>query len=191
MTAEIAPMEWRNCPRFPNFDVSEWGDVRRAVAVHGGNIGLRLKGFIDGDGYIRYAMTDRDGAKKSVGAHVLVAEAFISQRPTEKHEVAHNNGSRVCCHYSQLRWATRKENHEDRNIHGTGVGIGQDNRNAKLTDEQVVEMRERYRDIKNKVVKQKISDLAKEYGICHEHLCGVVNGSKWAHVGGPISGSNK
>lgn len=51
--------------------------------------------------------------------HALVAEAFHGWRPSEDHEVAHGDGSRVNNHYRNLRWATRLENAADKMLHGT------------------------------------------------------------------------
>ncbi|WP_169194959.1 HNH endonuclease [Devosia sp. MC1541] len=179
---EVHAMQWRSCPRFPNFEVSEWGDVRRAVDVHGGSAGERLKGFVDADGYRRYVLTNTEGQKHHVTDYRLVAEAFIGPAPSERHEVAHNNGSRVCAHYSELRWATRKENHGDMKVHGTAPGVGQDNPRAKLTDADVIALRREYRAIKNRLVAKKISDLAKEYGLHHATVCSIVSGKSWSHI---------
>src|SRR5690348_17361295 len=107
-------MEWRECPRFPEFEISEWGDLRRVVACRTRRVGDKPRGFIDSDGYLRYVLRDpKDGTKASVQAHRLVAEAFIGPAPSPLHEIAHNNGSRICVHFSELRWALRVENHAD------------------------------------------------------------------------------
>lgn len=175
-------MIWRSCPRFPNFEVSEWGDVRRAVSVHGGSAGERLKGFIDADGYRRYALTDANGKKSHTPDYRLVAEAFIGPCPSDRHEVAHNNGSRVCAHFSELRWATRKENHEDIQVHGTSPSLGERNPKAKLTAQDVVRIRREYRAIKNREVNRRVGDLAKEYGLHHATVCNIARGKSWSHI---------
>jgi hypothetical protein len=175
-------MEWKVCPRFPNFQVSEWGDVRRAATVHGGSIGERLRGFVDADGYRRYVLKGDDGEKHHVTDYRLVAEAFIGPSPSEKHEVAHSNGSRVCAHYSELRWATRKENHRDTFVHGTTPGVGERNPKAKITEEDVRRLRREHRAIKNRELNKRVSDLAAEYGLCHATVCNIVRGKSWSHV---------
>jgi len=179
---QVHVMEWRSCPRFPNFDVSEWGDIRRAVAVNGHRAGKRLKGFIDADGYLRYALTNGSGDKETISVYRLVAEAFIGSAPSEKHEVAHNNGSRVCAHFKELRWATRKENHADMTIHGTALSVGEKNPKAKLTEQQVIELRREYRAIKNREVSRRVGDLAKQYGLHHATVCNIARGKSWSHI---------
>lgn len=175
MQANIIQMEWRAVADFPAYEVSECGDVRRL------NNSRRLRGFIDVDGYLRYALIDADGNKRAAIAHRLVAETFIGPAPSELHEVAHNNGSRISNHYTNLRWATRKENDDDRDIHGTRQA-GAGNGNAKLTEGDVREIRRIYREIKNRERSGKISDLARNFGIHHATLIHIATGKSWAHL---------
>jgi hypothetical protein len=51
----------------------------------------------------------------------LVAEAFLGEQPSGT-EVAHNDGDKLNCHYSNLRYATPKENSMDKIAHGTHPG---------------------------------------------------------------------
>ena len=171
MTAN--PMMWRRCMRFPLYEVSECGDVRRGER--------RPKGFIDADGYIRYVLELEDGGRGVVPAHQLVAEAFIGNAPSELHEVAHDNGSRIFNHFTNLRWATRVENDADRQVHGTAPK-GIKNGNAKLSDDDVRDIRRQYFLIKNRLSCGKISDLAEVYGIHHATLIRVATGKSWPHL---------
>lgn len=180
--AEAHSMHWRQCPRFPTFEVSEWGDVRRAVDVHGGKAGERMRGFIDADGYRRYVLTSVDGLREHVTDYRLVAEAFIGPAPSSRHEVAHNNGSRVCAHYSELRWATRVENHADTVVHGTTPGVGERNPKAKLTEADVIRLRREYRAIKNRESDKSVADLAVEFGIHLSTVSTIATGKSWSHI---------
>ncbi len=174
-------MEWRSCIGFQDYQVSECGDVRRAVGSRTRRAGWRLRGFIDADGYLRYALFDSEREKHPVMAHRLVAEAFIGPAPSEHHEVAHNNGSRVWNHFSNLRWATRTENTCDMVIHGTAQ-IGSKNGHAKLLDADVIEIRRIYREIKERRRTGKISDLARAYGVHHATLTKIATGKTWCHL---------
>jgi hypothetical protein len=174
-------MEWRACPGFPDYEVSECGDVRRASGSRTRRRGWRLRGFIDSDGYIRYALLDAAKVKRVAIAHRLVAEAFIGPPPSPSHEAAHNNGSRISNHYSNLRWATRKENDADTVVHGT-ARVGAANGNAKLTEDDVRSIRAEYRAIKNREREGRVSDLAKAYGIHHATLIHIATGKSWAHL---------
>lgn len=55
----------------------------------------------------------------SVMIHRAVAAAFLGPKPTKKHQVAHNNGIKADNRIENLRWATPKENAQDRYGHGT------------------------------------------------------------------------
>lgn len=175
-------MQWRSCPRFPGFEVSEWGDLRRSVAVHGGSVGQRLRGHIDSDGYLRYVLLNAEGNKEAVSVHRLVAEAFIGPAPSPKHEVAHNNGSRVCAFHGELRWATRKENHADTFVHGTTPGVGERNPKAKITEDDVIRIRREYRAIKNRLDPRRVKDLAASYGLNHATIISIAKGKSWSHI---------
>lgn len=156
-----------------DYEISECGDVRR--------LGRRLRGFTDSDGYLKYSLTMNDGERKAFHAHRLVAEAFIGPAPSKAHEVAHNNGSRVANHYENLRWATRKENDADTVIHGTNRA-GSKNGRAKISEQDVSDIRTKYRKIKDREIKGKISDLARSYGLHHATLIGIATGKSWSHL---------
>lgn len=180
MSAPTA-MEWRACPGFPDYEVSEHGDVRRAVASRTRKRGWRLRGFIDGDGYLRYVLRAPDRSKAPICAHVMVALAFIGPAPSDKHEVAHNNGSRVANHHSNLRWATRKENDADTKVHGTDRS-GERNGNAKVSEADVIDIRREYRRIKNRESAVRVGDLARRYGLNHKTLVRIARGAAWTHL---------
>lgn len=168
-------MQWRPAVGFPDFWVSEYGDVVKA------SHNRRIKGSLNFDGYPSYNLTDKDGVKRNISAHRLVAIAFIGAPPEEGSQVAHKNGSRLFCHPSNIRWATPKENHSDRQRHGTGP-CGESNPNAKLTEKDVLDIRRLHRDIKEGRLNMRVRDLADRYGIHHATLCGISRGKLWSHI---------
>lgn len=70
----------------------------------------------------------------------------------------------------------RKKNYSDENVANQGSGNGQ----AKLTEEDVVEIRRKYHD---KDVYQKT--LAKQYDVSRSNIGSIVRGDKWANASGP------
>lgn len=164
-------LEWRVCPRFPGHQVSDCGDLR----ILGGR---RLRGYINADGYIAYSIKS-GGAKVTVRAHTLVAEAFLGHRPSDRHEIAHRNGSRLLNTPTNLRWALRKENSDDRYRHGTHVK-GCRNGRARLTDDDVRFIRSRYREIKDQ--RGDVSELDRRFGISRSQVCRIAQFKAWAHV---------
>lgn len=169
-----ALMEWRPVKRAPRFEVSECGDVRLVATLR------RLRGFIDADGYLRYALK---GCEKigPVAAHVLVAEAFIGERPTPQHEVAHENGSRTLSHYSNLRWSLPAANQADKVLHGTSVA-GERNPHAKITTQDVADIRLQYRLIKIPGSGRNVAELDLRYGLHRSTIVAIATGKSWTHV---------
>lgn len=168
-------MEWRPIQNHIGFEISEYGDVRRSDSRK------RIKGFIDADGYIRVSLTGDDGKRSAIAIHVLVAKAFIGERPTPSHEVAHENGSRFNCHYSNLRWSLPADNQADKVTHGTSP-VGERNPRAKITDADVVDIRMEYRRIKQPGSGRSVSELERRYGLHRATIVGIANGARWPHV---------
>lgn len=107
--------EWRLIPGYPDYAVSEYGKVKRVTKAQGAQAGKIRKPVKNGK-YDYYALT-LSGKMTSIFGHRLVALAFIGPPPTPKHEVAHKNWKHKDNHYSNLRWATHKENMDDRVKH--------------------------------------------------------------------------
>lgn len=179
-------MEWRVCPRFSLYEVSDCGDLRRSKDGVTYKKGYGLKGFIDGDGYLKYSLVDDAGNKVSVHSHVLVAEAFIGPKPDGPYEVAHDNGSRIMNHFSNLRWATRKENSDDRVIHGT-VAAGESNGRAMITNADVISIRREYElamalDVRGREKTEFWKALSQLYGLSVCQLKKIAKRQAWSHI---------
>lgn len=166
-------MVWRRCPAFPNYEVSDSGDVRRAPDV-AHQPGRRLRGYIDTDGYLRYSLDHH-----IIGAHQLVALTFIGPAPSVRHEVAHCNGSRLLNAPSNLRWALPVENRADRVLHGT-ESVGTANGRAKITDDDVRYIRRRYREIK--AARGRVGELDEKFGLCRGQIIRIAKYQAWSHV---------
>jgi hypothetical protein len=178
---DVSAMEWRVCPRFSRYEVSECGDLRRANRGRASSNGTRIRGSIDTDGYLRYAITDDNGKRAPVTAYRLVAEAFIGPQPSPDHEVAHNNGSRISCYFRDLIWATRRQNAEDQLIHGTAQR-GENNNRHKISDADVLTIRAEYRAIKASRGERSVSELEARFGICRTQIIRIAKGYAWSHI---------
>lgn len=160
--------------RAPRFEVSECGDVRLAATRR------RLRGFIDADGYLRYAIKgwEQVGA---VCAHILVAEAFLGDRPSPVHQVAHENGSRLLNHYSNLRWSLPADNQADKIEHGTSPA-GERNPKAKISAQDVGVIRAEYRRIKQPGSGRRIAELERRFGLQRSTIIRIATGKSWSHI---------
>jgi hypothetical protein len=185
VTPEVYAMEWRTCARFPDYEVSEYGDIRRRTAIMNRPVGYRLRGFPSRDGYWMYAITAPGNEhNQSVMAYRLVAEAFLGPPPFEGAEVAHRSGSHVSAYWRDLRWTTRKDNHADLQVHGTAVK-GPRNGRAKMTDEQAFECRYEYRVLKHKGFRRSYGGfklLQQKYGLSRTSLALLGDGKTWWHL---------
>lgn len=176
--AFASQMEWRICPSAPNYEVSDSGDMRvYADALHR-LAGKRLKGFVTMDGYIAFTVKEA-GKSRQLLSHVMVAEAFLGPRPTPQHEVAHRNGSRICNHWKNLRWATRKENDDDCELHGT-ARKGENNGRATISEDDVRYIRRRYREIKAE--RGRVAELDERFGLSRGQIIRIARKQAWKHV---------
>lgn len=136
-------IDWRIIPGFPDYEISSFGHVRRAtMAENGKPIGTPIKQQLANTGYW-YVKLGRKGERTGQFTHRLMALAFIGPAPSQDHQVAHNDGSRVNNCVENLRWATVTENHADKHIHGTQP-FGETMASAKLTARAVMAIRSKY-----------------------------------------------
>lgn len=69
------------------------------------------------DGYPSVRVT-LAGKRVRYAVHSLVALAHLPPRPSPAHEVRHLDGNKLNPHADNLAWGTRKENADDRELHG-------------------------------------------------------------------------
>ena len=93
---------WYPIPGYPLYEITEYGDVRNIKT------GRFLKGHIDEDGYPKITVRDEFGKPRHLQRAKLVAITFIPN-PNNKPTVDHIDTDRMNCHYTNLRWASRKE----------------------------------------------------------------------------------
>lgn len=99
-------MEWRAVPYYPDYLVSEYGDVKKLD-------GYVLVPFTNNWGYLSVSLCKK-GKYRTVLVHRLVASAFIDHWPFFSDLVPnHRNLDKRDNHYSNLEWLTVHEN----NIH--------------------------------------------------------------------------
>lgn len=172
-------MKWKECVRFPCYEVSERGDVRRIKrGIRGGFVGKVMKPYRREDGYNMFILRNLNRSFH-VKAHQLVAEAFVGPKPFPDAEVCHCDGSRHNDHFTNLRWDTRAANHADKVRHGT-TARGERGPAAKLSSAQVAEIRSRYAI--GGVSQQALAD---EFGVRQPLVSRIVAGKRRAYDGLP------
>lgn len=137
--------------------------------------GKQLNARDDKDGYKQVNMYVGN-EKKTLKVHRLVAETYIPN-PENKPQVNHKNGIKTDNWVGNLEWATPLENttHSiETNLRNTQ---GIHNASAKLTNEQIVEIREKY--VPRKYTYKM---LAEEYGVSETHISRILNKQNWGHI---------
>ena len=105
--------EVRPIDGWPGYEVSADGRVFSELRRNR----IEMKQRLNGVGYPAICLR-RDGTRKYMAVHRLVAIAFLPPRPTPAHEIRHLNGERTDNRAENLMWGTRKENAADRKAHG-------------------------------------------------------------------------
>lgn len=100
-----ADMIWKRVPDFADYEVSEYGDLRK------GFLPLTPE-RVQGSGRKRFTLS-KGGRKYRFHAAKLVALAFIGPPPFDGAEVCHNDSFMHNNHYSNLRWGSRAANAAD------------------------------------------------------------------------------
>lgn len=108
---------------------------------------------------------------KKVLGHQRACEVAHGPRP-EGHVVRHLCGQPLCLRLTHLSWGTEKQNQADRVAHETD-NRGERNPSAKLTMDQVEEVRQRCREGERQV------DLAGAYGVSQSTISAIANGKRW------------
>lgn len=159
---------WKDIKGYERYEVSKDGRVRNKET------GYVMKKRLTFDGYVKVTLTV-NGKSKDFRVHRLVAEAFIPN-PENKPTVNHEDGNKENNHVSNLKWATRSEQNEHAYKNGLKKPVYT---NRKLTDEQVREIRRRY---KRGCKENGSGALSKEYGITDANVLKVAKGVSYKNV---------
>lgn len=114
---------------------------------------------------------------KSQNVHRIVCRRIHGEPPTKEHIACHScgKGHEGCCNPNHIFWGTPKSNQADRLIHGTH-GRGERCGTSKLTAQQVIEIRSRYR---SKGATKIAAEVAKDFGIAVGTVYGIWYRKAW------------
>jgi hypothetical protein len=138
-------------------------------------LAIRIAGK-NNKGYFQ-AMLSKNGQRKYMSVHRLVAQAFIPN-PENKPQVNHINGIKTDNRIENLEWCTQSENM----IHAVNTGLQPHSfgekrgKSCKLSELKVIE-------IKHKISQGvKLKDIAKEYSVNPVTISNIKTKATWAHV---------
>lgn len=99
---------WKKCYYFEDYEVSNYGRVKRKTAGQGAQAGRMRKLRKDSKGYF-YLRICKNSKIYNKNVHTLVLEAFVCPRPKGL-ECLHMDGDITNNKLSNLKWGTHKEN---------------------------------------------------------------------------------
>ena len=154
-----------------NYIVNDRGDIRQKRTRRKLNYNINYKG---------YYTCDINRRKQLV--HRLVAQTFIENSDPNKNVINHKDGNKKNNNIDNLEWVTIAENNKHARLNGLvkplkyyGIDYsGENNNSAKLTKENVLEIRERLH-LSN-------STLAKEFNVSISTISGIRNGRTWKDI---------
>lgn len=126
-------------------------------------------GAVEAKGYGRFFYEG-----KSRKAHRVAWQLDKGPIPAET-LVCHRCDNPACVNIDHLFLGTNDDNLKDMAAKGRSL-IGEVNRNSKLTETEVSEIR---------ASRQSTFDLAKRFGMSRQHIGAIRNGSAWKHVKAP------
>lgn len=170
---------WRTIKDYPNYQVSNMGNVK-------GKKGNALRPFDRGKngpkpqrGYltVHLCSTDTKGYDNH-SVHSLVMKYFVGPRPLGM-VINHINGIRWDNRLDNLEYCTQSYNRKQDFIHGRQSLRGEKNTQAKLKEEQVLQIVELYKTGAYTYV-----SLAKKYGVAMTGISNIFNGHCWSYLTG-------
>jgi len=173
-TQEVEKEEWRDVKGYEGYySVSNIGRVRRELTRTNGKAGRILRPDINRAGY-KQLFLYREGVRRRLKVYRLVAEAFIGPCP-QGFQVNHIDGTPANNRVENLEYVTPSGNMQ----HALKMGrraIGEQVNTAKLSAEQVLLIRELY--------KQGIGGptLAKRFKVKHPSVYAILDRKTWKHI---------
>lgn len=183
---------WKDIMDCPGYQVSDMGNVRSFWKPKHGPIPNGV--LLDTPRIVKQTPAGRNGYRiylavkiikrdtygvmiwrKSIKVHRLVLATFVGACPAGM-EARHINGNGFDNRLSNLCYGTHTENMFDKKTHGT-ERIGSTNPFAKLTEAQVIEIRNIYA---GGGITQ--SELASKFGVGHTIIGSIINRRKWKHI---------
>jgi Mor family transcriptional regulator len=110
---------------------------------------------------------------------------FLHHKTIDSREVCHTCNNPPCVNWEHLYLDTHIGNMKHMQSEGRRISFkGEENPRAKLTKQQVLEIRQIYKS------GQPYKELADKYDVTPELIGQIVRGDIWRHIGGPLHQHN-
>lgn len=150
------------------YEISDKGRVRNTLT------NKILKQHKNAYGYYCLGLRFEGRKQKSYLVHRLIAKVFIPN-PENKPQINHKDCNKTNNSIDNLEWCTKNEN----NLHAFANGLidrrGEKASGSKLTEKQVLEIRELCKTMEQK-------DIAPMFGINKSHVSNIFTRKSWKHI---------
>lgn len=158
---------WKPIQGFSNYEISNSGNIITHNKKESGLMKLK----ISKTGYY-WTTISNEGKRHRINIHKSVLQHFGPPQPPNT-TPDHINRIRLDNRIENLRWATPKEQFQNRLL---ASQIGEDNTYAKLTEDQI-------KEIRGKLLSgMKLKAIGEEYNVTTTCICLIKLGKRWAHV---------
>lgn len=165
---------WKKIPEFENYEVSNFGNVKRTVFKTKNLQPKLLKFNLSNKGYYKVVLFKNNKRYENF-VHRLVMKTFIGKCP-DNFEVNHINAVRNDNRLENLEYITRSGNKKHSFQFGLSDTKGTKNGRAKLDELKVKEIKRRLLE------GEKQSKLAREFGVTFMTISLIRQGKNWSHV---------
>ncbi|UKL14974.1 HNH endonuclease [Pseudomonas phage hairong] len=174
-------MSWATIPRFPDYLISDKGEVMSYRPKNGRGpsllVGRLMKpSKVPGKKYFHLPLLDVTGTRIYRKIHLLVLEAFIGPCPAGM-QGCHKDDDQTNNSLSNLKWGTHAENVKDKIANGKQVR-GEKVTRSVLTDSQVQEIIDAIPTWKHGTGRH----FAKKFGVGDSAISSVKNRLTWTHI---------
>lgn len=156
--------------RFPNYEFFETGEVVSLLKRE-----PRILKPIRAGQYVGLSLLRDDGLIERVYVHRVICEAFNGPCP-DGLQCRHIDGDKTNNAASNLAWGTKRENEDDKRMHGT-LPIGEANPMAKLSQQRVRDMRS-----VRAATGDSYARIAKAFGVSTMTAFRAITGQSWREV---------
>lgn len=173
---------WKPIPNTNGkYEASNMGRIRKKIATkYTINYPYKImkQSAFPGKKYMRVSISI-GGVSKSMRVHRLVLMAFVGMPPKPDYEVNHKNGDKQDNRLDNLEWVTMLENKRhavETGLYATAGTRGVNNQNARLTESDVLKIREL------RAAGMRYKEIAAMFDISIGHARQIVHRRAWQHL---------